>query len=510
MTPLTRRLTAGAACAAVAAVGLTACGDDEPADLDTISMMVPLLGSQAPAADSELQQAVEEMIGKELDLTWVPNSDYNDRMTVTLASDDLPHVMVVQGKVPAFVQSAQAGAFWDLTDKLADYPNLTAEDDQILLNSSINGDNYGVFRLRDPMRTAVIIRQDWLDNLGLELPETTDDLYDIARAFTEDDPNDSGDDDTYGVVIPQWPGGYATASPYDVIETWFGAPNGWGEQGGQLVPGFDTPEFLAANQFVKQMIDEGLINSDFATMDSGTWDQPFFNGQGGIIIDVSSRAGVIMNLFKDQDPDNYGDYVAMTGNLAGPDGVLRSYPTIGYNGFLAISRQSVQTEEELDEVLSVLDAMSSQEAQILLNNGIEGRNFEVQDGFAVPIEGGDSDVEVLRNDVTSFAQLGTQSNGWLAYDVLPEGGPERELWDHRQEVHESDLATAVHNPAQPLVSETYVTRGAQLDLIIADARIQYLAGQIDEDGLAAEIERWYAEGGQQVVDEMNELYAQLD
>ena len=34
-----------------------------------------------------------------------------------------------------------------------------------------------------------------------------------------------------------------------MIETWFGAPNGWGERDGKLVPGFDTPEFLEANQF---------------------------------------------------------------------------------------------------------------------------------------------------------------------------------------------------------------------------------------------------------------------
>ncbi|WP_222851751.1 extracellular solute-binding protein [Phytoactinopolyspora mesophila] len=455
-----------------------------------------------------MHQAIEEYTGKTLDITWVPNSNYGDRLSVAMASDNIPQVMVAS-KIPAFVQSAEAGAFWDLTDILDQYPNLTAENEQILLNSSINGRNYGVFRLRDEMRTAVVIRKDWLENLGLDLPETVDDLYELARAFTEDDPNESGEDDTYGIIIPQWPGGYATASPYDVIETWFGAPNGWGERDGELVPGFDTPEFLEANRFVKDMIDQEYINPDFATMDSANWNDPFFNGRGGIIIDVSSRAGVLMDLFKDADSDDYGDYVTMAGNLIGPDGERYSYPTVGYNGFLAISRQSVRTEEELHEVLSFLDTLSAKEGQMLLNNGIEGRNFEVEDDFAVPIEG-DSEAEVIRNDVTSFAQLGTQSNGYLAYSLLPDGEPERELWDHRWELHERDMETAVHNPAQALLSDTYVQRGAQLDQIIADARIKYLAGQIDEDGLEDEIERWYREGGQQVVDEMNELYAQLD
>jgi putative aldouronate transport system substrate-binding protein len=509
-----RRAAATTAVAAATALTLAACGgsDDsgstDDADLGTVTMMVPLLESQAPAADGELQQAIEEYSGKKLEITWVPNTNYGDRTSVAMASDNVPEVMVVQGKSPAFVQSAQAGAFWDLTDLLDDYPNLRAENEQIRLNSSINGRSYGIFRGRDAMRTAVIIRKDWLDNLGMDLPETTDDLYELARAFTEDDPNGSGEDDTYGLIIPNWPGGYATASPYDVVETWFGAPNGWGEQDGGLVPGFDTPEFLEANRFVKEMIDNGYVNPDFATMDSANWNDPFFNGKGGIIVDVSSRAGVIMKLFKDADSSDYGDYVTMAGNLAGPDRNIYSYPTIGYNGFLAISKQSVPTEEELQDVLTFLDTMSAEEGQILLNNGIEGKNFEVKDGFAVPIEG-DSAAEVIRNDVTSFAQMGTATNGYVAYQLLPEGAPERELWDHRWAIHDRDMETAVHNPALALLSDTYVERGAQLDQIIADARIKYLAGQIDEAGLEGEIERWYREGGQQIVDEMNEQYAEL-
>jgi putative aldouronate transport system substrate-binding protein len=354
----------------------------------------------------------------------------------------------------------------------------------------------------------VIVRKDWLAKLGLKLPETVDDLYNLAKAFTQNDPDGNGRADTYGLIVPKWPGVYATASPYDVIETWFGAPNGWGDRAGKLVPGFETPEFLEANRFVKRMIDEKLINPDFATMDSAKWIDPFFTGKGGIIIDVSSKAGDIMRLFKQKDAKTYGNYVAMAGNLLGAGGKRNSYPTVGYNGFLAISRQSVPTETELNDVLTVLDKMSSKEGQILLNNGIEGRNFKVTDGFAQPVEG-DEAAQVMRNDVTSFAQLGTSQNGNLFYQVVPAGQPERELFDLRQQVHRRDLETAVHNPALALVSKTYVEKGAQLDQIVADARIKFLAGQLTEDGLKAEIRRWYREGGQQIVDEMNELQSKI-
>lgn len=506
---MTRKGLAVAAATAALAVTMSACGGSagqqaDADDLKSITMMVPVIESQAPSADGKLQQAIEEFSGKNLDITWVPNSNYGDRTNVTLAGDDIPELMVVQGKTPTFVRSAQAGAFWDLTDKLDKYPNLKAKTPETLQNSSINGTVYGVFRLRDPMRTAVIVRKDWLDKLGLQMPETTEDLYNVAKAFTTQDPDGNGQADTYGLVIPKWPGGYGTASPYDVVETWFGAPNGWGERDGKLVPGFDTPEFLEANRYMKRVVDEGLINPDFATLDAGKWNDPFFNGKGGIIVDVSSRAMVLVNLFKQQNPDDYEKYVDITGNLEGPDGEKRSYPTIGYNGFIAISKQSVRTEQELDDVLSFLDKMSSKEGQVLENNGIEGVNFEVDGEWSVPIKGDEADV--ITNDAKSFAQMGTNPNGNLYYVTKPAGAYEEALYKKRLAMHEEDMASAVHNPANALISETYVSKGAQLDQLIADARLKYLAGQLDEAGLKAEIQRWHAEGGDAIITEMNELY----
>lgn len=509
-----KKLTATVGVASLALTLLSCSKQEEkadPADLGTITMMIPLLSGDAaaPSVDGEIYKAVEAFTGKKLQITWVPNSNYGDKMNVTLASDNLPEVMVVQGKLPAFVASAEAGAFWDLTGKLDAYPNLKAENKQIELNSSINGKVFGVYRRRDPMRAAVIVRKDWLTKLGLKMPESVDDLYNIAKAFTENDPDGNGKKDTYGLVIPKWPGVYGTASPYDIIETWFGAPNAWGERNGKLVPGFDTPEFLEANRFVKKMVTEGLINPDFATLDSAKWDTPFFTGKGGIIVDLSSRGANQLKLFKEKDAANYGSYVDITGNLKGPDGKKHSYPTVGYNGFLAISKQSVPTEAELKDVLTTLDKLSTKQGQILLNNGIEGKNFKVQDGYGVGLNATDPAIKTITNDVMSFAQLGTATNGYLAYISLPAGQAEREQYEKRVKFHKEDEATAVPNPAQAIISKTQVAKGAQLDQIIADARIKFLAGQIDEAGLKAEIQRWYSQGGQDIVKEMNEQYAKM-
>ncbi|GIF17488.1 putative aldouronate transport system substrate-binding protein [Actinoplanes tereljensis] len=499
--------------AALAALTLitAGCGDSgSETSSDTITVMAPLFGT-APDPNGELQQAVQKLIGKKLQITWVPNADYSEKTNVTLASNNMPQAMVIQGdKQSAFVQAAQAGAFWDLTGKLDKYPNLTPADPTTGKNATVNGKTYGIYRVRPLLRSAISIRKDWLEKLGLQMPKTVDDLQAIAKAFTERDPDGNGKKDTYGLIVPKWPGTYASSSPYDVIETWFGAPNGWGERGGKLVPGFDTEEFVTANKWLKNWVDNGWINPDFATLDSANWNKPFVQGRGGIILDVNVRSGDLVKLFKETDPKNF-DKVALAGNLARTDGQKFSAPFPGYNGIVAIPKQKVKTEEQLDQVLQVLDKLQAKEGTVLLTNGIEGRNFKLEDGYAAPLDEDNPQIKVINNDVEkAFIQLGTRASvGLGAYPPKPADEPSRKLVVQRNELATEDLKTAVHNPALGVVSETYIKQGKTLDLIIPDARIKFLSGDITEEQLRAEIKRWYAEGGDKVAQETNDLVAKL-
>ena len=65
---------------------------------------------------------------------------------------------------------------------------------------------------------------------------------------------------------------------------------------------------------------------------------------------------------------------------------------------------------------------------------------------------------------------------------------------------------AVANPCYPFVSETYTAFGTQLDQIISDAAVQYIAGLIDEAGLQAAWDDWAAQGGDMITAEFNEAY----
>ncbi|UFU03678.1 extracellular solute-binding protein [Ruania suaedae] len=508
---MNKRILAPVAVLAAGGLALTACSGDgdtggEGGELESLTIMSPYFAEVPPESDDPVGSALSDLAGMPLEIQWVPNSSYGDRINTVLAGDDIPDVMVITGKDQGFVSTAEAGGFWDLTEHLAsgDYPNLVTENPEVQEASSVNGTVFGVYRARDVIRASVILRADWLENLGLDEPETTEDLAEIARAFTEDDPDGNGEDDTYGMIAPQWPGGIGTNSPYDTMEVWHGSGNVWREEGGELIPAFTTPEWREALEYERELVQSGYINPDYATMDPATWNEPFLNGEGGIILDVQSRAAQLRDLFRQggEDPD---EHVALVGQVEGPNGAY-ALPTTGYAGFLAIPRSSVQTEEQLAQVLTVLDELNTTEAQVLMNNGIEGDNFEVVDGYA--------DYDPERQDFTdqvtgAWAQLGMNVAGYEGYSPLPEGEADVAFEELRLELQAEDQANAVFNPAAGLVSETYTTNGTQLDNIIGDARIQYLAGQIDEAGLEEAIERWRTSGGDTVTEEINALYDEL-
>jgi len=509
----TKRRTVLASAAALCATALALSGctsasstgsDDSSASLKTLTVMAPYLTTQAPAATNPVGTALDKVIGTKLKVTWVPNSSYGDKTNITLAGSDIPDVMVIQGKDSGFVNNAEAGAFWDLTDYLKDYPNLKTNEPDVQQASSINGKVYGIFRARDVMRTAVMVRKDWLKKLGLSMPKTTADLLKVAKAFTDDDPDGDGKKDTYGIAIPKWPGGFATNSPYDAIETWYGAGNDWITKGGKLEPSFTSPNWIKALDFEKQLVSGGYVNPDFATLDSVDWNQPFLTGKAGIIIDTYSRARQINGLLEKQDPDTYQNMVGVTGNLVGPSGKMHALPTAGYSGFLAIPKASVKTEAQLKSVLSVLNKMNSKKAQIIMNNGLEGKNFTVKDGKAVAVTS--TTATDLTNIVASYAQLGTNVTGNKFYPPAQPNDYDQQQYDAEVKTMNSDAKHAVYNPAAAFVSQTYAQEGATLDNIITDARLKYIAGQSSLSDVKAAIQLWKSSGGDQVISETNDLY----
>src|SRR5699024_11929302 len=110
----------------------------------------------------------------------------------------------------------------------------------------------------------------------------------------------------------------------------------------------------------------------------------------------------------------------------------------------------------------------------------------------------------LAKDFNSLNQLLTFIPEDLAY-----APSQSELRDYEEEIIKENEDIVIPDPAVSLLSTVYASKGQQLDNIIEDARIKYIVGQIDEKGLDEAVDLWLKSGGQEYIDEINELYKDI-
>jgi putative aldouronate transport system substrate-binding protein len=516
-----KRMVAMMSIGAVAMGSLAGCGSDDKKDTGSspaasagasaaatqlppldLNIMLPIFKTNFPKDDSPVAAEIEKKTNTNIHFEWVPNASYADKFNITLASGKLPHIIaVLDAKSSSFVNAAKSGAFWEVGPYLKDYKNLSGANPVVLNNYSIDGKNYGIYRGRDLGRQGVYFRKDWMENVGLQEPKTIDDFYNMLKAFKEKDPDKNGKNDTYGMVLVKWTGGWA--SGFDTMKLWFGAPNKWGIKDGKLVPEHQYEEYIEGLKFMKKLYDEKLINSDFAVMDSAKWVDPLVNNQAGVIVDVIDGASRVEDkihaaLVKDGKDDPSKQYMDVLSGVTGVDGKLHTLPTSGYSGILAIPKSSVKTEAELKRVLTFIDQLNDADMQTLLSSGLEGKHYTLEGDSIVASK----DTVLMESEVEGLNQM---------LSFLPEAKnktvKQTPLRLKQTKLIKDNVNYIVSNPAEPFISTVYSQKGPQLENIINDARIKFIVGQIDEAGLRAAFETWKKTGGDDLVKEMNELYA---
>src|SRR5690606_35611206 len=113
-----------------------------------------------------------------------------------------------------------------------------------------DGKSYGV--PYSGQANALFIRSDWLENLGLEAPTNWDELVEVATAFTEQDPDGNGIDDTYGLAVPgSTKRGYA--SWYFSNFLWAAGGDFITKDGDGYVPSMTTPEAIEATTWFRDL-----------------------------------------------------------------------------------------------------------------------------------------------------------------------------------------------------------------------------------------------------------------
>ncbi|GIN70552.1 putative ABC transporter peptide-binding protein YtcQ [Bacillus sp. J14TS2] len=435
-------------------------GSDEPTE---VHIMSHFFSATPPGKDSPIKEEIEKATNTKLEIDWVSANNYGDRFNVTLASGELPELMLVPDPfTPVFRQAADQGAFWDLSPYIDDYPNIKNGIEEIAWDlTKMNGANYVIPRPRPAEgETFFIIRKDWLDRVDMEVPTNTDELYKVMKAFKEKDPDNNGKDDTFGFIGEIGDENMGAMGNFKGIFT--GVNGEWKEGNGQLTHTVFLPETRDALEYLANAYKDGLLAEDFASLQNSQAKDMFKAGKAGII---NEKAGALQDYYEQIiqiEPElKFTDLLPIT-NINGfnPQGP-------GFAGGNVIPKSV--PEEKMKEILAMIDRWMEDDVFILHKQGIEGIHHQVEDGEVV------IDTEKMEKDaVGDFNQIVYVSDPYASSTkpTFPEDA--QKLYE---EIQDERAKTSVPNIGMGLYSEKGNTYLPEFRKKVQDLKTKIILGK---------------------------------
>ncbi|MGO4529093.1 extracellular solute-binding protein [Paenibacillus sp. 2TAF8] len=217
--------------------------------------------------DAEILKQVEEQFDVDLDIWNMENNKYESLLDMKLAQGNIPDLFRIR-QPQDLLKYQQQGVITEIpVETLKQYaPNLMRiiheqapayEDAGV-----IDGKYYGipVINPTNIYRTPVVYRQDWLNKLGLSVPQTLAEFEKVIYAFTFDDPDGNGIQDTYGL----------SSEGMNVVFGAFGQivfadQLYFGTKDGKKVIGALQPEMKQALTYLRKWYKDGVIDPEFVT-----------------------------------------------------------------------------------------------------------------------------------------------------------------------------------------------------------------------------------------------------
>ena len=160
--------------------------------------------------DNSYTRFLKDELNIEVVYDWIASSsDFDEKMNLCIGSGTIPELMNVNATqyraLLKYDMIQPLDQYFDdyASDALKGYVESGGEE----LKKCISNDKGEMMAIPAPNITAggineMWIRQDWLDNLGLEVPRTWDELAAVAEAFVTQDPDGNGEADTIGILGP--------------------------------------------------------------------------------------------------------------------------------------------------------------------------------------------------------------------------------------------------------------------------------------------------------------------
>ena len=457
---------------------------DAPAELTWL-----VSGDNTPPDTNTVLQKLCEETNTKLSVTYVSGADEASKLNTLIASKSLPDVFQVT-TISDAEQIRDNGMAAELTEYLKDAENIQNELGSVLGDSPVNKDGkmYSVFSAAKPYAQNMCIRTDWLKAVNKEMPTDLDSLYDVLYAFTYNDPDGNGENDTIGLgasIVGGW------NNFIDILGAYGIASSGEGLrpielEDGTVTTGLKHENFLDAVAYFRKLYQDGLMDPDFVTIPAMDSYGKLWNGKvGAFDFQCPGPTNNWMPSRYVEDPPPTFDFAA----IAGPDGAAAQGKQ--YVSYVPATMVSAQCKD-VAAAVRVLDYLMSPEGSLLTYLGVEGVHYKWADE-----ENGKYEMVSPYDDSTT-----NRNDGVYVYSefLLPENTAERRLLNEqtREGVAMGDEMSTIEWPYIYTSFEAETMYGSTLKNIEKEIFCQLITttGDVQEE-YEAGIARWEAEGGLQ-------------
>ena len=332
----------------------------------------------ADLAATPFGQAWQEATGVELEIMQLAD---NDALNLLYASGDLPDMIAYHGYTGGPEKAVKDQIIEPLNEYMKYAPDLQAVMDSNDLwrrsNMTADGDIIGFPFIRGDkfLQTSVglMVRKDWLDDLGLEVPQTADELYEVLKAFKEEK----------GAEVPFSAGSYwfrnvgiehgIFTSPFGLVKA------GFYQVDGTVHYGYAEEEYKGVLEYLNKLYTEGLLDPNFQTIDDNAVRANIMNGQAGVTVgNTGGYMGTMLETMKN-DPNfdlaGFGPLVANRGDTA-----MSTHYDAALPGDYVIITPACQNKEA---AVKFLNYGYTEAGNMLFNFGIEGVSYTIEDGKPV-------------------------------------------------------------------------------------------------------------------------------
>lgn len=304
------------------------------------------LGSDS-ATENEWTRLYMDRLGIDLEYAWmVDQSQWEQRLNLQIASGDLPDVFQVS--MVQMHQLHDADLIADLTNAYEWYASPYTK--QVMFESGpaqfesakIDGDLVALPFTGLPKEAgpALMLRDDWLDALGLDPPQNFEEFLEVIEAFVAMDPDGNGEDDTVGLIMERTllSGGLNSA----ISLAFRSYPYQWiTDDDGEIVYGGIQPETRDLLATLAGMFQDGLIDPEFGSKDFATAIEPLVQGKAGVYMAPFWSPLYPLQALYNNDPSmeiGYYQIPTVDGDPA------RIYSPLGTMGYWVVAKEAAHPE----------------------------------------------------------------------------------------------------------------------------------------------------------------------